>query len=485
MSEGATLRHPDGRVELRSVETLRGSRLFNEDLAPVPVARRTWTTWDYAALWISMAHCLPTYTLASSMISRGMNWWQALLTILVGNVIVLGPILLNSHPGTKYGIPYPVFARAAYGTRGANLPALMRALVACGWFGIGAWIGGKALQVFLVSIFPGWSDLAGTIRGYPGTQWISFFAFWGINVAVIYRGMEVVRRVERFAAPFVLVLTTILLVWAISKADGLGPIMTQRGTWTEFLPVFVPAVTATIGFWSTLALNMPDFTRYGRSQREQAVGQVVALPSTMTVFAAMGIIITSATVGIYGVPVWDPIELGGKFENPLIVGVAMFTIMVAMLAVNIAANVVSTANDFANLFPNKIDFARGGLIAGIIGIFMMPWKLYEDPARYINGWLVGYGGSVGSIAGVLIVDYWILRRTELDLRGLYLPDGPYHYTNGWNMPAVAATLVGTGVALLGAFWEPMRPIYDWSWFIGLGLSGTLYLALMWSRRPPR
>jgi len=477
------IHHADGRVELKTLDEVRGSKLYNEDLAPVPVAKRTWSTWDYAALWISMAHNIPTYTLASTMLGSGMNWWQALLTILVGNLIVLVPILLNSHPGTKYGIPYPVFARAAYGTVGANLPALMRALVACGWFGIGAWIGGKALQVCLVAIYPGWHDLAGVINGYPGTQWISFFLFWGLNVLVIYRGMELVRRIERFAAPFVLVLTAILLVWAVREADGLGPIMNQRGTWKEFFPTFIPALTATIGFWSTLALNMPDFTRYGRSQREQIVGQVAGLPSTMTVFAAMGIVITSATTVIYGNRIWDPIELGAKFENPLVVTIAMVTVMIAMLAVNIAANVVSTANDLANLFPNKINFARGGLIAGVIGIFMMPWKLYEDPGRYIYGWLVGYAGSIGPIAGVLIVDYWIIRRTKLDLQALYLPDGVYRYTNGWNIPAVVATVVGMVVALLGAFWMPMRFLYHWSWFIGLGIGGGLYWVLMRSRAP--
>jgi NCS1 family nucleobase:cation symporter-1 len=484
MSDGTTIRHPDGRVELRAREEMSGSRLYNDDLAPVPVAKRTWSTWDYSALWISMAHCIPTYTLASSLISKGMSWWQALLTILVGNVIVLAPILLNSHPGTKYGIPYPVFARAAYGTTGSNLPAMMRALIGCGWFGINAWIGGQALQTFFTSIYPGWHDLAGMIRGYPGTQWISFLLFWGLNIAVIYRGMELVRRVERFAAPFVLVMTAVLVVWAVRAADGLGPIMQRGGTWTEFFPTFVPALTATIGFWSTLSLNMPDFTRYGRSQREQVVGQVVALPSTMTVFAAMGVVVTSATAIIFHAPIADPIVLGGKFDNRLIVGIAMFTVVVATLAVNIAANVVSTANDFANAFPSRINFARGGLVTGVIGILMLPWRLYENAERYIN-WLVGYSGAVGSIAGVLIVDYWIFRRTELDLRALYTPDGAYRYTNGWNFPAVVATLVGAGVALLGAFWPPMQPIYDWSWFVGVGLSGGLYWAMMRSRIPRR
>ncbi|HEY0484170.1 MAG TPA: NCS1 family nucleobase:cation symporter-1 [Kofleriaceae bacterium] len=486
-SSGSTILHADGRVELRAPEQLAGSPLYNADLAPVPVARRTWTTWDYAALWISMAHCIPTYTMASGLIGAGMSWWQALGTILLGNLIVLVPILLNSHPGTKYGIPFPVFARAAYGTRGSNLPALMRALVACGWFGINAWIGGGALHTFFVQLVPGWNDLLGSAHGHPVTQWISFGVFWLINIAVIYRGMELLRRVERWAAPFVLVMTAVLLGWAIWRAHGLGPIMASPGKLTDagaFFAVFVPSLTATIGFWSTLSLNMPDFTRFGRSQREQAIGQVVALPSTMTVFAGMGIMITSATVLIFGRMISDPIELGGTFDNRLIVGIAMFTVVIATLAVNIAANVVSPANDFANAFPRRINFKLGGLVTGVIGVVMQPWELLANPARYIGVWLVGYSGSLGSIAGVLIVDYWILRKRSLDLVALYVDDGAYRYRDGYNVPAIAATLVGAAVALAGMFWEPLRPIYNWSWFVGFGLAGGLYWALMQGRIPP-
>jgi nucleobase:cation symporter-1, NCS1 family len=484
------IEHPDGRVELRAPEQLEHSPLYNEDLAPVAVSRRTWSTWDYAALWISMAHCIPTYTLASSMVSSGMSWWQSLLTILVGNVIVLAPILLNSHPGTKYGIPFPVFARAAYGTAGSNLPALMRALIACGWFGINAWIGGMALHTFLRSLAPEWQTLLGTFGKYPTTQWVSFLLFWGLNILIIYRGMELVRRVERWAAPFVLVMTAVLVVWAIDGAGGLGPLLARtsfvapEGSNKTFWAVFIPSLTATIGFWSTLSLNMPDFTRFGRSQREQAIGQVVALPSTMTVFAAMGIVITSATVVIFGEPIADPIALGGRFDNRLIVAIVMFTIVIATLAVNIAANVVSPANDFANAFPSKIDFKKGGLLTGIIGIAMMPWELLENAERYINGWLVGYSGSLGSVAAVLIVDYWILRKCQLDLGSLYRAEGAYRYNGGWNLRAVAATLLGAGVALAGAFWEPMRPIYDWSWFVGFGLAGGVYWVLMQGRIAP-
>jgi NCS1 family nucleobase:cation symporter-1 len=483
MSE-STITHGDGRVELRAPEALQESPLYNRDLAPVAVARRTWTTWDYAALWISMAHCIPTYTLASGLIAAGMSWWQALGTILLGNVIVLAPILLNSHPGTKYGIPFPVFARASYGTRGSNFPALLRALVACGWFGINAWIGGAALHTFFKEIVPAWPGLLGELHGVPTTQWISFLLFWALNIFIIYRGMELVRRVERWAAPFVLVMTAILLVWAIWRAGGLGPIMASHGKLDDpgaFFKVFIPSLTAAIGFWSTLSLNMPDFTRFGRSQREQAVGQIAALPSTMTVFAGMGIMITSATVIIYGHAISDPIELGGMFGNRFIVGVVMFTAVVATLAVNIAANTVSPANDFANAFPNKIDFKRGGLITGVIGIAMMPWELLKDPGRYIGVWLVGYSGSLGAVAGVLIVDYWILRKCTLDLASLYVADGAYRYRQGYNLKAIGATLAGMVVAFAGMFWEPMRPIYDWSWFVGFGLSGGLYWVLMRGR----
>jgi NCS1 family nucleobase:cation symporter-1 len=361
----------------------------------------------------------------------------------------------------------------------------MRALVACGWFGINAWIGGHALQTFFASLWDGWSGVLGwshpdwSKAPFPNTQWISFALFWGLNVLVIFRGMDLLRRVERWAAPFVLVMTALLVGWAIWSAGGLGPILAHSSfTGTgSFASVFVPALTGTVAFWSTLSLNMPDFTRFGRSQREQAIGQVIALPSTMTVFAAMGIAITSATALIYGHEIWNPIELGGMFHNKLIVAVAMFTVVVATLAVNIAANTVSPANDFANAFPKHVDFKRGGLITGIVGVLVMPWQLLANPARYLDSWLGGYGAALGSIAGVLIVDYWIVRKRTLDLVSLYTRDGKYRYTRGWHGAAVIATLIGFGVALLGAFWEPMRPIYNWSWFVAFGLSGGLYLTL--------
>jgi len=485
------IRHADGRVELRDYAEIEASRLYSEDLAPVPVAQRNWTTYNYAALWISMAHCIPTYMMSSGLISAGMNWWQALITILLGNVIVLVPILLNSHPGTKYGIPFPVFARASYGTFGSNLPAILRALVACGWFGIQAWIGGQALFTLMHAIVPSWPTLlGGPIGGHTPTEWICFLVFWGMNIYIIYRGMDLLREVENWAAPFVLVMTAFLLAWAVWRAGGLGYLVDHPGklqTWAEFRPIFIPSLTAMIGFWATLSLNMPDFTRFGRSQREQIIGQSVALPSTMTIFAAMGVIITSAAAVIYpNAPMselWDPVRLVGRFTQTWIVAISMFTVVIATLSVNIAANVVSPANDFANLLPKLISFRTGGLITGLLGIVMMPWKLLADPRGYIFDWLLAYSGGLGSIAGVLIADYWLVRDKELRLADLYREHGAYRYAAGWNWRAVVATVVGSFFALIGRFYEPMAVLYDYAWFVGFGVAFVLHYVLMKVSKP--
>ncbi|MBI3425944.1 MAG: NCS1 family nucleobase:cation symporter-1 [Acidobacteria bacterium] len=481
-----TIHHPDGRVELRDPAAISASPLYNEDLAPVPIQQRNWTTYNYAALWISMAHCIPTYMLSSGLIAAGMNWWQALVTILLGNTIVLIPILLNSHPGTKYGIPFPVFARASYGTIGSNLPALMRAIVACGWFGIQAWIGGEALHTFFKAIIPGWQTLlGGPVGGHTGTEWLSFLLFWGLNIWIIYRGMDLLRAVENWAAPYVLVMTAVLLGWAIWRADGLGTLFTNAGkfqTLGEFWPVFIPSLTAMIGFWATLSLNMPDFMRFGRSQREQTVGQVVALPTTMTVFAAMGVMITSAAIVIYPQmkpeELWDPLKVVGQFSNVFVVALSMFTAVVATLAVNIAANVVSPANDFANAFPKLISFRTGGLITGLLGIAMQPWKLLSSPDVYIFRWLNGYSGGLGAIAGVLIADYWLVRNRELVLGDLYRTTGCYTYASGWNWRAVVATAIGCGLALIGWKVPLFKPLFDYGWFVGFGVGAVVHYGLM-------
>ena len=449
---------------------LAGSSLYNSDLAPVPAERRTWSTYNYSALWISMSVNILTYMLAASLIQGGMDWKQALATVFVGNCIVLAPMLLNSHPGARYGIPFPILARASFGVLGANVAALLRAIVACGWFGIQTWIGGEAINTLLATLWPQWKQV-------PLAPWLCFFLFWLINLVVIIKGVEWIRVLQGLSAPVLIGVGLLLLVWAYRAAHGFGPMLSAPSKFAnsaDFLKFFVPALNGTVGFWATLSLNIPDFTRFARGVRQQAVGQAVALPTTMFVFAAMGVLITSASAILYGEPIWDPVKLVGRFQSPVVVGFAMFSVVVATLAVNIAANVVSPANDFANALPRWISFRTGGLITGLIGIAMQPWRLLADPKGYIFAWLVGYSGGLGSIAGVLIADYWILRRRQLDLADLYLSDGRY---GGWNMAAVIATLAGCALAWGGLVVPPLRPLYDYAWFVGFFSSGVIYLAL--------
>lgn len=330
--------------------------LINDDLKPVPASKRKWGTWNYAALWISMSLCIPTYMLASSLIGGGMNWWQAILTIFLGNTIVLIPMILNGHAGAKYGIPFPVFARASFGIKGANVPALLRAIVACGWFGIQTWIGGTALYYILRAWFPALPEinLAGWFPNLP--PFFCFAAFWLLNMLVVYYGVESIKKLLLFKAIFLPVAALALLFWAISAANGLGPILSTPSKFTDtpsFLTYFFPALTGMVGYWATLSLNIPDFTRYAISQKAQMKGQAIGLPPSMTLFAFIGVVVTSATAIVYGSTIWDPVQLAGKFENKMMVTFAMLAVAISTLATNIAANIVSPANDFAHLAPQR------------------------------------------------------------------------------------------------------------------------------------
>src|SRR5437773_4035130 len=474
---------------------LQGSQLFNADLAPVPAARRKWRLGSFAALWISMSACIPTYMLASSLIGGGMNWWQAILTIFLGNLIVLIPMVLNAHAGTHYGIPFPVFCRASFGTRGANVPALMRALVACGWFGIQTWIGGNAIYKITSVFIPSLGASSASAFGITLPQFFCFLLFWGINMLVIYKGIDCIRWLLNIKAPLLIALGLVLLYWAYRNAGGFGPILSQPSAFDpgqpkagQFFFFFVPALTGMIGFWAPLFLNIPDFSRYACSQRDQIVGQALGLPLTMALYSFIGVAVTSATTIIYGETIWDPVDVLTHFTNPVILVVAMLALCIATLATNIAANVVSPANDFSHVAPHKISFRTGGLITGIVGIVMMPWKLVADPSGYIFTWLVGYSALLGPIGGIMIADYYVWRRRQLHVAGLYRTDGEYRYTNGFSIVAIVALIVAILPNLPGflATVKIVDPtsvpaffvrLYDYAWFVGFAIAFVVYLVL--------
>jgi NCS1 family nucleobase:cation symporter-1 len=471
-------------VELH--EDVSHSPLWNKDLAPTTIAQRTWSTWHIAALWIGMSVVISTYTIAGAMIADGMTWWQAMLTVLAANTIVLIPMCLNAHAGTKYGVAFPVLLRASFGTRGANIPAVLRAIVACGWFGIQTWIGGTAIDACFSAISAKWAAM-------PGHIWIAFFLFWAIQVFFIIKGLEGIKWLESFSAPLLLLGGAALLWWASNKAGGLGRVLAESHKLNEanksFWSIFPAHLTANVAYWSTLSLNIPDFTRFARTQKSQMLGQALGLPLTMAAFAFIGVATTSATLIIYGRAIADPVELVGGFGSLGVILFATLIIFLAQLSTNMAANVVSPSNDFSNLNPKLIGYVTGGLITACIGVLMMPWKLYGSYAGYVFTWLIGYGSLMGAIGAIMICDYWVIRRQRLNLRELFDPRGIYSYGGGFNWRAVVALVLAVLPCMPGFVNAvrhqgnvqdpgPLDVLYTYSYFVTFALGFVIYYVLM-------
>ncbi len=469
------------------------SDLWNADLEPTTEVTRTWDWKAYAALWIAMVVCVPTYMLAAGLIAEGMSWDQAVITVMLGNIIVLAPMILIGHAGAKYGVPFPVLLRSAFGTKGARIPAMARGLVACGWFGIQTWVGGSAIYVIINSLSG--NAFQGTPLPFLGidiAQFFSFLGFWSIHLFFIKNGTESIRWLETIAAPFLIFMGLALLAWAYIKAGGFGAMLSTPSQFSpggakdgQFLGAFIAGLTAMVGFWATMALNIPDFTRFAKSQKDQIVGQMIGLPLPMALFAFIGVAVTSATVTIFGEAIWDPVALAGRMGGFGVV-VALAALIVATLTTNLAANVVAPSYGFSNLNPQKISFTMGGYITASIGIAIFPWKLLESSGGYLFVWLLGYSALLGPIAGILIADYFLLRKCNLKVDDLFRHDGEYGSGNGWNRAGLWALVIGIlpnlpGFLHAAGFVETVPEIFDmvynYAWFVGVFVAGGFYLAL--------
>ena len=472
------------------------STLVNDDLVPTTLAQRTWAWYHFAALWLGMVMCIPSYTLAASLIAQGMSPWQAVSTVLLGNAIVLVPMLLIGHAGAKYGIPFAVLVRSSFGTQGAKLPALLRAIVACGWYGIQTWFGGLAIYT-LLNILTG-NALQSEVLPFLGInlgQLLSFIAFWLLQLYFVVHGTESIRWLETVSAPIKLLMCLLLVWWALKNAGGFGSMMSSPSQFEAggtkpgmFWQVFWPSLTAMVGFWATLALNIPDFTRFARSQRDQLIGQTIGLPIPMGLLALMSVIVTSATVVIYGKAIWDPVDLSSRFTG-IGVGLALIVLTLDTMCCNLAANLVGPAYDFSSLAPKKISYKLGGLITAGIGLVLMPWKILASTEGYIFTWLIGYSALLGPVAGIMLVDYYLIRATKLNVEQLFVERGEYTYRNGWNPAALTALALGIAPNLPG-FLHVAFPasfanvpavfqiIYTYAWFVGLAISALVYWLLM-------
>ncbi|MCL8208318.1 MAG: NCS1 family nucleobase:cation symporter-1 [Actinomycetia bacterium] len=455
--------------------------LANQDLRPVPVRQRTWTWYNFMAVWMGMIHNIFNYEVAASLIAVGMGVWQAILTILTGNVLLLVVLYLNGRLGRRYGTPFPVVARAPFGVLGANIPALVRALVAIGWFGIQAYLGSTALNALLAAVFPWWGAMSAHISGVglPLNGLISVLIYWCLFVLVVNHGMETVRRFEGWAGPVVLVVALGLIVWAVSVAHGFGPLFAQKSKFTSFgafLPAYFAGVTSIMGTWATLGLNIPDFTRFARSDRDQIIGQALGLPLATLVFSFMSILITSGTIVAFGSAIWDPVTLIQKFHNPLVIILGAAALTVATLSVNVAANIVSPAYDLSNLLPRRIDFRTGAILTIVIALVMMPWRLLANPTAIFD--LLGWsGGFIAPATAILLVDCWVRRRGHLDVAQLYRRNGIYEYLNGFNWWAVAILVVGMLLSNIGSVVPGLKALYTYSYFVGFAFAFLAYWGL--------
>ena len=472
--------------------------LINEDFRPTAASERTFGAVDIAALWIGLVISVPAYYLAGSLVELGMSWFQGVATVTVANALVLVPMVLNAHAGTKYGVPFPVLTRAAFGVKGAAIVALLRGLVACVWFGIQTWVGGSSLLTLweaLVGPAQGFAPLA--LIGITAPQLFFFLAFWAIQVAILVKGIESIRVVEKYSAPILIALSAALLAWAVTGANGFGPMLSTPSKFAssgDFWKVFLPSVTANVGFWSTLSLNIPDFTRFATSQRAQLVGQAVGLPVFMALFSFLGVAVTSATLVIFGTAITDPVQVVSKIGGVLPLSLSLIGLMLATISTNIAANVVAPANALVALAPQRISFVKGSIITAILGIVTQPWRLLSSTQGYIFTWLIGYSALLGPVAGILIADYFLVRKRVMDVDALYSGStrGAYWYSGGYNKVAFGAMALGVAPNLPG-FIATIFPtvavpalftsLYSGAWFVGFLISLVAYAFIMEKAAP--
>jgi len=462
----------------------RDSSLYNEDLAPVKKEKRNWTWFNYTTVWMGMVHNIVAYETAGSLLGLGMNVWQALATVITANIILIAVMWLNSAAGAKYGVPFPVLIRSAFGYKGAQLPIIIRAFVAIFWFAVQAYLGSKAVGAVLGTLIPGWNSLSSIhIVGMGLNDALAVALFWILHAWVISHGMERVKFFELWAGPLVIVLGLALVIWAITVSKGLGPLFSEPSTLSggAFWTAFGVSVTGLIGTWATLILNIPDFTRFARSQKDQVVGQAIGLPGTAIIFAIMSIITTSGTIIAFGKPIWDPVQLLQQFGNPIVLFLGAFALLIATLSVNVAANVVSPAYDLVNLFPKKLNFVKAGLISIVIALFFAPWLWYNNSDTIFNV-LGAIGGALGPVGGIMIGDYYLVARRNYDLNSFYKKDGLYEYKNGWNIKALAALAIGLLASFIGLIFPALKELYTYSWFFGIGFGFISYVLLMKSER---
>jgi nucleobase:cation symporter-1, NCS1 family len=462
-------------------------RLTNEDLAPL--GRQRWTSYNIFAFWMSDVHSVGGYVTAGSLFALGLASWQVLVALLVGIVIVNYFCNLVAKPSQAAGVPYPVICRTVFGVLGANIPAIIRGLIAVAWYGIQTYLASAALDVVLLKLFPGLMPYAQVEQyGFAGLSllgWGSFLLLWVLQACVFWRGMESIRKFIDFCGPAVYVVMFILCGYLIHKA-GWGAIDLNLGdvTYTGWssVPVMLGAIALVVSYFSGPMLNFGDFSRYGKSFEAVKRGNFLGLPVNFLVFSLLVVVTASLTVPVFGELITDPVETVARIDSTFAIVLGALTFTIATIGINIVANFISPAFDFSNVSPQRISWRAGGMIAAVGSVLITPWNLYANP-EVIHYTLETLGAFIGPLFGVLIADYYLVRRQQVVVDDLFTMDqrGKYWYTRGYNRVAVLATVVGATLAvvpvLLGGSVAGMSAAAQYSWFIGCGVAFGLYFVL--------
>lgn len=452
-------------------------RLFNEDLAPAP--ERKWGTYSIFALWMSDTHAISNYAFASSLFVLGLPAWEVFVALLAGISIVY--VLMNrmGHAGHRTGVPYPVLARASWGVYGANIPALLRAIMAVAWYGIQTWLASTAVVLLTLQLAPGLDAYNhNSLLGLSTLGWVAFMVMWGLQAVLLTRGMEFIRKVQDLATgPVVWLVVLALALYLVVKAGGdisLTRSITGLSGSAQFEQSLI-AVSLTVATFLTLVLNYADFARFTPDHRSYRRGNLIGLPVNFTAFAVVAVLVTAGTISVFGEAIYDPVKVIQKIDNPVVTVIGALAFIVATIGINVVANFVSPAYDFANLAPKYLNFKRGGMITAVLAIVVMPWKLYSS-ALVIQYFLGALGAFLGPLVAILLVDYYLVRRGRIDVDELFSADarGAYFYRKGYNPKAVIAFLPAAAVSASLALIPTFNVVAPFSWIFGMALAGVLY-----------
>ncbi|MGW9123014.1 NCS1 family nucleobase:cation symporter-1 [Streptomyces sp. NPDC055663] len=465
-----------------SVETngTASSGLYTYDLAPTKKEGRRWGAYNVFTLWANDVHSLGNYAFAIGLFALGLNVWGILAAFALASVLLFLLLTLSGFMGHKTGVPFPVMSRIAFGIRGAKIPAVVRGLVAIAWFGIQTYLASSVLSTLLVTMFPGLKSLdTNSLLGQSTLGWITFLTLWALQVLIVSYGMQMIRRYMAFAAPTTLITMCALAAWMFWRADGsismsIDSPLSGGEMWLQILQ----GAALWVVIYGTFVLNFCDFTRSARSRGSIVRGNVIGIPVNMLFFAVIVAVLSGAQFKLDGHVITSPTDIVRTIPNMFLLAIASLALIALTVAVNLMANFVAPIYALVNLFPQRLNFRRAGMVSAVVGLVILPWNLYNSPV-VVNYFLGGLGALLGPLFGVIMADYWLLRKARVNVPDLYTDgvQGDYHYRHGFNPRAVWAFVPSAAIAVVVALVPFFSAVAGFSWFVGAILAAVLYAAI--------